>query len=173
MPVGRAIGFPTIWKGRRYTGATQHWQGGESMDRNEQQGPSGGITPHLMIPGRRASEAIDFYVAAFGARELHRVPTDDGRIMHAHLAINGSSLMLNDDFPEYRGGEEAGAPGGVTLHLQVTDPDALWQQAIGAGASVTMPLEDQFWGDRYGQLQDPFGHRWSIGAPVKADQAAT
>jgi PhnB protein len=143
------------------------------MDRNEQQGPSGGITPHLLIPDRRAAEAIDFYARAFGARELHRVPSDDGRIMHAHLEINGGSLMLNDDFPEYRQGKSGDPASGVTLHLQLTDADALWQQAVAAGASVTMPLEDQFWGDRYGQLQDPFGHRWSVGAPVKADQAAT
>ena len=137
------------------------------MERNEQQGPSGGITPHLLIRDKRAAEAIDFYTSAFGARELHRVPTPDGRLMHCHLAINGGSVMLNDDFPEYRGAP-GGAPEGVTLHLQVEDADALWTQAVAAGASVTMALEDQFWGDRYGQLQDPFGHRWSIGAPVKA-----
>ena len=142
------------------------------MERNEQQGPAGGITPHLAIRDRRAAEAIDFYTRAFGARELHRVPTEDGRIMHCHLEINGGALMLNDDFPEYRGAGEAPAPEGVTLHLQVPDVDAFWQQAVGAGATVTMALEDQFWGDRYGQVQDPFGHRWSIGAPVKADQAA-
>jgi len=142
------------------------------VERNEQQGPAGGITPHLAIRDRRAAEAIDFYTRAFGARELHRVPTEDGRIMHCHLEINGGALMLNDDFPEYRGGGEAPAPEGVTLHLQVPDVDAFWQQAVGAGATVTMALEDQFWGDRYGQVQDPFGHRWSIGAPVKAEQAA-
>jgi PhnB protein len=137
------------------------------MDRNDQQGPATGITPHLLIRDRRAAEAIDFYIAAFGARELHRVPTPDGRLMHCHLTINGGSVMLNDDFPEYRGAP-GGEPEGVTLHLQVEDVDALWTQAVAAGASVTMALEDQFWGDRYGQLQDPFGHRWSIGAPVKA-----
>jgi PhnB protein len=141
------------------------------MERNEQQGPPGGVTPHLMIADRRAVEAIEFYTRAFGARELHRVPSDDGRIMHCHLTINGGSLMLNDDFPEYRGGNEVQPPQGVTLHLQVEDADALWTQAVAAGATVTMPLEDQFWGDRYGQVQDPFGHRWSIGAPVKASAA--
>ena len=142
------------------------------MERNAQQGPGGGITPHLAIRERRAAEAIDFYTRAFGARELHRVPTDDGRIMHCHLEVNGGSLMLHDDFPEYRGGQEAAAPEGVVLHLQVPDADAFWQQAVGAGATVTMALEDQFWGDRYGQVEDPFGHRWSIGAPVKANQVA-
>ena len=137
------------------------------MERNENQGPAGGVTPHILIRDRRAAEAIDFYARAFGARELHRQATDDGRIMHCHLLINGGSVMLNDDFPEYRGGP-AGAPEGVTLHLQLEDADALWSHAVAAGATVTMALEDQFWGDRYGQLQDPFGHRWSVGAPVKS-----
>ena len=140
------------------------------MQRNELQGPSGGVTPHLTIRGRRAAEAVDFYAAAFGAREVHRAPSEDGRILHAHLALNGGSIMLNDDFPEYRGGQEVREPAAVTLHLQVEDADALWSRAVGAGASVLMALEDQFWGDRYGQLQDPFGHRWSIGAPVKPQQ---
>ena len=138
------------------------------MERSEEQGPAGGVTPHLVIGDRRASEAIGFYKTAFGARELHCTPSEDGRIMHCHLEINGGSVMLNDDFPEYRGGEVTAAPSGVTLHLQVADADALWTDAVGAGARVIMPLEDQFWGDRYGQIEDPFGHRWSIGAPVRA-----
>ena len=137
------------------------------MDRNEDQGPASGVAPHLTIRGRRAAEAIEFYSAAFGAREILRHASDDGRLMHAHLVINGGSVMLNDEFPEYHGAAQSGAPEGVTLHLQVEDADALWQQAVGAGATVVMPLEDQFWGDRYGVLQDPFGHRWSIGAAIK------
>ena len=141
------------------------------MERNEQQGPSQGVTPHLLIRDRRAKEAIEFYQAAFRARLLHQVPSDDGRVMHCHILVNGGSVMINDDFPEYRGGQPADAPTGITLHLQVEDADALWTQAVGAGASVTMPLQDHFWGDRYGQIEDPFGHRWSIGAPV-ADQTA-
>jgi PhnB protein len=140
------------------------------MDRNEQQGPSTGLTPHLGIGGGRAAEAIDFYKSAFGAEELLRHPADDGkRLLHAHLTINGASLMLADDFPEYTG-REAGPPEGVTLHLQVTDADAAWKRAVDAGATVKMELADQFWGDRYGQIQDPFGHKWSIGAPVKQSQ---
>jgi PhnB protein len=137
------------------------------MERNDQQGPTGGVTPHLTVRGRRAAEAVDFYTAAFGAREVHRMPSEDGRLMHCHLAVNGGSLMLNDEFPEYHGGDEAGEPEGVTLHLQLEDADSLWQQAVAAGATVVMPLEDQFWGDRYGVLKDPFGHRWSLGAPVQ------
>lgn len=138
---------------------------------HETQGPTGGLTPHLGIRGGRAAEAIDFYKAAFGAEEQIRMPAEDGkRLLHAHLKVNGQSLMLADDFPEYSG-REAGAPDGVTLHLQVADADSAWKRATKAGATVTMELADQFWGDRYGQLEDPFGHRWSIGAPLSARPA--
>ncbi len=133
----------------------------------ELQEPQGGLTPHLTIRGGRAAEAIAFYSKAFGAQELMRHASDDGRLMHAHLKINGSSLMMHDDFPEH-GHAPAGDPACVMLHLQVNDADAWWNGAVEAGAKVVMPLEDQFWGDRYGQLEDPFGHRWSIGAPNPA-----
>lgn len=131
------------------------------------QGPNDGLTPHLSIGGGRAAEAIDFYKRAFGAEESMRMPADDGkRLMHAHLKINGASLMLADDFPEYRGGTPQPAPSAVTLHLQVDDADRWFERAVAAGATATMPLADQFWGDRYGQVRDPFGHMWSIGAPI-------
>ena len=134
---------------------------------HDTQGPTTGLTPHLGIGAGRAAEAIDFYKAAFGAEELMRMPAEDGkRLLHAHLKINGASLMLADDFPEYSG-RAAGPPEGVTLHLQVADADAAWQRAVAAGATVKMELADQFWGDRYGQVEDPFGHKWSIGAPVE------
>lgn len=131
------------------------------------EGPAGGVTAHLTILGKRAHEAIDFYRRAFGAESvMDPVLAEDGeRIMHAHLLVNGGHLMLNDDFPEYGGSEKE--PGGFTLHLQVTDADAAWQRALDAGATEIFPLADQFWGDRYGQVRDPFGFRWSIGAPVK------
>ena len=137
---------------------------------HEDQGPSGGVTAHLTIRDNRGSEAVDFYKRAFGATcAMDPVLADDGkRIMHAHLLINGGHVMLNDDFPEYRDGGSAAAPAGVTLHLQVPDADAAWAKATGAGAEVVFPLADQFWGDRYGQLTDPFGFTWSIGAPVAA-----
>lgn len=126
-----------------------------------------GRDSHLTIPGGRAAEAIDFYKAAFGAEELARHAADDGkRLLHAHLRVNGGDVLLNDDFPEYRGGDPA-VPGGVTLHLGVEDADAAWQRALDAGASVRFALADQFWGDRYGQVADPFGHVWSIGAPSR------
>jgi PhnB protein len=137
------------------------------MASNPDQSPDGGVTPHLTIGDRRAQEAIRFYAQAFGA-ETAMAPhlADDGeRVMHAHLRINGGSVMLNDDFPEY--GSSAGQPAAVTLHLQVDDADYWFERAIKAGATPTMPLADQFWGDRYGQLKDPFGHSWSIAAPVK------
>lgn len=129
------------------------------------QGPASGLTPHLTIRDRQAAAAIDFYIKAFGAHEQLRVPTDDGRLMHAHLIVNGASLMLHDDFPEHGG--PAGVPAGVMLHLQVDDADAAFDRAVKAGAEVTMPLDNMFWGDRYGQVKDPFGHRWSIGSPIK------
>ena len=139
------------------------------MEQHEQ-GPTGGITAHLNIRDGKAAEAIDFYAKAFGAEEIGRHMADDGkRIMHAHLKLNGSSLMLNDDFPEFGHGQ-AGAPAGITLHLQVPDADAAWNKATGAGAEVRFPMADQFWGDRYGQVKDPFGFTWSIGAPVKQAQ---
>jgi len=139
------------------------------MDQSNQ-GPAGGITAHLTIRDSRAADAIDFYSKAFGAEEIGRHMADDGkRIMHAHLKLNGGSLMLNDDFPEFGHGAAA-EPAGVTLHLQVPDADAAWKRALDAGAEERFPLADQFWGDRYGQVKDPFGFIWSIGAPVKQAQ---
>jgi PhnB protein len=127
------------------------------------------VSPHLVVGDGAA--AIDFYVKAFDAVELGRVPGPDGRLMHAALQINGSTVLLNDDFPEYQDGKSmtpialGGTP--VTIHLTVTDVDSKFQQAIDAGATVVTPLEDQFWGDRYGVVRDPFGHHWSLGQPVR------
>lgn len=136
-------------------------------------GPGGGVTPHLTIlRGGTASDAIAWYVKAFGAEEKMRTPAQDGkRLMHAHLIVNGGSLMLNDEFPEYSGPADTGKgpPDGVTFHLQVDDVDAWFDRAVAAGATATMPPADMFWGDRYGQVRDPFGHRWAIGAPLKGE----
>lgn len=127
------------------------------------------LSPHLVVDD--APAAIDFYVKAFGAEEIGRVPRPDGKLIHAAVLINGAMVMLNDDFPEMSGGRSMTPPalGGtpVTIHLTVTDVDAKFQQAIDAGATVVMPLEDQFWGDRYGMVRDPFGHQWSLGQPVR------
>lgn len=137
-------------------------------DANPNQGPTGGVTPHLTIPARGASAAVDFYIIAFGAEVLHRRLADDGeRLIHAHLLINGSSVMLADEFPEYTGQSNI-RPVGVSLHLRVADPDAWWTRAmVVGGAEPVVDMADQFWGDRYGQLRDPFGHTWSIGGPKK------
>ena len=138
------------------------------MDKNLQ-GPHTGVTAHLTIGDNRAAEAVEFYAKAFGAEELGRHMADDGqRVMHSRLSLNGGSLMLNDDFPEYGGA--ATPPGSVTLHLQVSDADAMWNQPLEAGGKEKMPLADQFWGDRYGQVMDPFGFTWSIGAPAVPKQ---
>ncbi len=149
------------------------------MDQHEQQGPTTGVTPHLTILDRRALEAIAFYERAFGAEQamppmlaggIPGMAEGDERVMHAHLKINGGSLMLNDAFPEYTSDktDHGALPAHTTLHLQVDDADTWFDRAVAAGAQITMPLGDQFWGDRYGQVKDPFGHSWSIGAPVKS-----
>lgn len=125
-----------------------------------------GVYPYLSVRGGKA--AIDFYTRAFGAAEEYRAYGEDGeRIMHARFRVNGFAILLSDDFPEFRGGAEAPPPSGVTIHLEVEDADAWWTRAVDAGATIVMPLADQFWGDRYGQVKDPFGHSWSIGAPIK------
>jgi len=124
-----------------------------------------GVTPYLTVRGAKA--AVDFYRRAFGAEEVRRVEAEDGeRLLHCHLRINGSHVLMSDEFREHGDGLEEG-PMGVTLHLQVDDADKWWHRAISAGATPVMPLADQFWGDRYGQVRDPFGHRWSIGAPIE------
>lgn len=126
------------------------------------------ITPHLVVKG--ASEAIVFYKRAFGAEELGRMPFPgpDGQVKigHAELRIGDSRLFLADEFPgQGATGPVGGSP--VTIHLYVTDADTAFERAVAAGATVTMPLADMFWGDRYGQLVDPFGHHWSIAAHLE------
>jgi PhnB protein len=125
-----------------------------------------GVYPYLSVKGGKA--AIEFYTRAFGATEEYRAYGEDGeRIMHARFRVNGGAILLSDDFPEFRGGGEAPAPAGVTIHLEVDNADLWFNRAVEAGATITMPIGDQFWGDRYGQVKDPFGHSWSIGAPIK------
>jgi len=120
------------------------------------------LSPHLTV--RNAAKAIEFYQKAFGAEVKGVHYTPDRKVLHASLKIGDSLLMLNDEFPEM-GGRSAEALGGspVTINLYVEDVDRLFSQAVAAGAKVTMPLADQFWGDRYGQVVDPFGHRWALG----------
>jgi PhnB protein len=130
--------------------------------------PPGGVIPYLTIPSRGGQAAVEFYRAAFGAEELFRTLAEDGeRLMHSRLVINGGLLMLSDEFPEY-GHDSDVVPRGIALHLQVDDADEWWNRAVTAGAVPVLPLEDQFWGDRYGRVMDPFGHCWSIAAPVRS-----
>ncbi len=127
----------------------------------------GSLTPGLAIRG--AADAIAFYVKAFGAKELSRMPGPDGKLMHAELKIGDRILMLGDESPEM-GSPSPQTLGGsaVALMHYVKDVDAVFARAVAAGAKSLFPPADMFWGDRYGQVVDPFGHRWSI-ATHKAD----
>lgn len=123
------------------------------------------LTPHLIC--RNAASAIDFYVKAFGAQDLARLPSPDGRLVHAMIRIGDSPVFLMDEFPEWGSLGPQGAAPPMVLHLYVEDADAFFAQAVAAGAQLIMPLTDMFWGDRYGQVQDPFGYRWSIATHLR------
>jgi len=124
------------------------------------------LTPHLVCAG--AAEAIEFYRHAFGAVEAVRMPGPDGKLMHAMVRIGGSPLMLVDAMPQWGLlGPDALKGSPVTIHMYVEDVDATIERAVAAGAKVVMPAADQFWGDRYGKIADPFGHQWSIATHVR------
>lgn len=119
------------------------------------------VTPYLVVS--RGKEAIEFYKNAFGAQELEKQLMPDGKLFHGRIKIGNSIVMLSDEFP----GSDLKAPTSlgsstVTLHIYSDDVDNLWRRALSAGARIVMPLDNQFWGERYGQLMDPFGHRWSL-----------
>ena len=119
------------------------------------------LTPHLVCAG--ASDAIAFMTKAFGAVEVSRLAGADGMVMNAQLRIGDSMLMVVDEFPDWGSfGPKSLKGTSVTIHLYVEDVDAVVACAVAAGATVTMPVADMFWGDRYGVLQDPFGHAWSV-----------
>jgi len=123
-------------------------------------------TPHLVCAG--ANDAIEFYKKAFGAIETARMPGPDGKLMHGAVKIGDSTIMLVDENPQWGSfGPDAlkGTP--VVIHLYVEDADAFAAKAIAAGAKQVMPVSEMFWGDRYGQVDDPFGHRWSIATHVR------
>ena len=124
------------------------------------------LTPYMTV--RDAARAIEFYKQAFGAVERGVMKGPDGKVMHAELLIGDSIIMLGDEFPEF-GSLSPEAIGGAStgLHIYVEDVDASFDRAIKAGAIVEMPVADMFWGDRYGQVEDPFGHRWSIATHVR------
>jgi PhnB protein len=125
------------------------------------------LTPYMTV--RNAADAIEFYKRAFGAVEKGVMKGPDGKIAHAEVRIGDSILMLADEFPEFGSLSPQSIGGsGTGLHIYLEDVDAAFDRAVSAGATVEMPVADTFWGDRYGKLRDPFGHKWSIGTH-KAD----
>jgi len=124
------------------------------------------VTPHLVCNG--ASKAIEFYKKAFGAVEMFRMPTPDSKkLLHAEIRVGDSVVMLVDEFPEWEKlGPTALKGSPITLLLYVEDVDSFVNRAVKAGAKVTMPVADMFWGDRYGTLEDPFGHKWSVATHI-------
>lgn len=125
------------------------------------------ITPYLTL--KDASIAINFYKEAFGAKEMEINHSSDGRIMNAVLKIGNSLIMLSDEFPEFTSGvlpPHTLNGSTVMLHIYVEDVDAAFNKAVKAGAKVIMPVDDMFWGDRYGQIEDPFGHLWSLATHI-------
>jgi len=124
------------------------------------------VNPYLVVRG--AADAIAYYKKAFGAKERLRMPGPDGRVMHAEIAIGSSCVMVGDEMPEV-GALAPPSVGGtpVTISLYVSDVDRVFAQAVAAGGKVEMPVADMFWGDRYGRLIDPFGHRWAIATHIE------
>ena len=124
------------------------------------------LTPHLICEG--AADAIAFYQQAFDAEEISRMSAPDGKILHAELRIGGASLYLADANPDWHAfGPKTLGGTPVVIHLYVPDADAAAAQAAAAGATVTMPVQDTFGGDRFGKLTDPFGHHWSVATHVR------
>jgi PhnB protein len=124
------------------------------------------VTPHLICAG--AADAIEFYKKAFNAVEKGRMGGPQGKLIHALIRIGDSAVMLVDEFPDWGSfGPKSLKGSPVTIHLYVEDVDAIVERAVDAGAKITMPLEDTFWGDRYCKLEDPFGHQWSVATHVR------
>lgn len=128
------------------------------------------VIPYLAVQG--GTDALEFYQKAFGAKVLARTTTPDGKLIHGRLRIGSSIIMLSDVFP----GSDTASPATVgtttvTLHLYTKDVDRVWDRAVAAGAKVTMPLADMYWGERYGHLLDPFGHHWSLSMRVRMSKA--
>jgi PhnB protein len=124
------------------------------------------VTPHLVCAG--AADAIEFYKKAFNAVEMGRMAGPQGKLLHGAIRIGDSTVMLADEFPDWGSfGPKSLKGSPVTIHLYVEDVDAFVARAMAAGAKITMPLQDMFWGDRYGKLEDPFGHQWSVSTHVR------
>lgn len=131
--------------------------------------PEGQHTISIHLVCKNADKAIDFYKKAFGATENSRFPGPDGKIMHASLTIGDSLLSLSDEIPMPEGGKSPLSLGGtpVTINYYTRDSDRIFRQAVAAGAKEIMPIADQFWGDHYGIVRDPFGHHWAIAHRVE------
>lgn len=125
------------------------------------------VTPHLVC--KDAARAVEFYKKAFGAEELFRLNTPDGKkVLHVSLRIGNSAIMLAEEAPDWGSlGPETLNGTTVSMHLYVNDADSAFDQAVKAGATIKMPLADMFWGDRYGLLSDPFGHVWAVATHVR------
>jgi uncharacterized glyoxalase superfamily protein PhnB len=124
------------------------------------------LTPYIVVDGAEA--AVELYQKALGAevKSVHKTP--DGKVLNAQLKIGNSMLMLNDEWPDYGSvGPNKIGNSAVTIHMYVEDVDSLWKQAVDAGFEVAMPIGDQPWGDRYGSLKDPFGHKWSMSTHIE------
>jgi PhnB protein len=125
---------------------------------------------HTITPGltcKNTAQAIDFYKAVFDAKEIMRMPGPEGGIMHAELQIGDSRIMLADEFPGMSCAPTPGAMNASSLFLYFENVDAIFNRAVAAGAKVDMPLTNQFWGDRYGKVTDPFGHQWGLAQHVE------
>lgn len=124
------------------------------------------LAPHIVCKG--ANEAMDFYKKAFGARERLRIPTPDGKLMHGEINVNGALVLLTEESPQFGSlSPKTLNATTVTLHLNVDDVDTFMAKAEAAGATIASPPSDMFWGDRYGVLVDPFGHRWSVATHLR------
>ncbi|WP_105414944.1 glyoxalase/bleomycin resistance/extradiol dioxygenase family protein [Neorhizobium sp. T25_27] len=136
----------------------------QTNDKQAQSPVRGGVVAYLQLDG--AMKAAEYYKKALGAEIESFHPVDDqGRTMHIHLYINGSSVMLCDPYPDY--GHPLEKPQAFTMMLPVDDIDFWWKRAVDAGMTVETELQVMFWGDRYGQVRDPFGVAWAMNAPVK------
>ena len=124
------------------------------------------VTPYLTVKG--AAGAIDFYKKAFGAEEAFRMNSRDGKVMHAEIRIGGAVIMLHDEMPEWNAlGPQTIGDSASSIMLYVQDVDAVFKRAVAAGATSTMEVADQFYGDRSGSLKDPFGHKWMVATHVE------
>lgn len=123
------------------------------------------VTPYLTC--KNSAQAIDFYKSAFGATEIMRMTTPDGKVSHAELKIGDSHIFLADEFPGMSTAPTPGVKNACGIFLYLENVDAAYNRAVAAGANVEMPLENQFWGDRYGKITDPFGHSWGLAQHVE------